>query len=224
MTNLQQFVFEYLEAQKKDSSIDSCIFADVGRLAKAVLDYHKSEKNIDWSRVAQVREKIAEFSLTFAKKLEDIGSDGLSSIYGKIDELQLADPRQAVVLMSAHQPNLFAYSGVLKKVALMASVAGQIRTSLSGETVVCFFGFADHDFVNNKWVRSAEIPSPLRKDGVLRYNVRLDRKQLFQPSNSILKPSRETLDLWKNATRSWIEENSTLARKFLRTMSSKACD
>jgi len=203
----------------QDLRVNSTIYSNSVDLVDEILEYATiSRSRNDWNRIIQTRNSIADFSISFLQKIERLGlqSEKVAKIFDSIDQLRDGDdPKSILVLMTAHQPNLFAYSGVLRKIALISAVSGMIRKRFGWENtkVICFYGVADHDFANNKWVRSAEIESPPRKDGVLRYNVKLDREQLFLPSNKIPKPTKDTLESWKVQTLSWIREASNLARK-----------
>ena len=164
------------------------------------------------------RNKIATFARTFTNELHSAGVDSnqISKIHSKIDLLQNGSPESVIVLMTAHQPNLFAYSGVLRKIVLI-SVLQRLISEETGKHVLLFYGIADHDFAHNKWVRSAELGAPLRKEGLLRYSVKISQKDAMLPSNKIPKPPLETFRFWKDQTLSWLNENVVMAKKYIKT-------
>ncbi|MFL6472822.1 MAG: hypothetical protein ACJ71H_18475, partial [Nitrososphaeraceae archaeon] len=74
----------------------------------------------------------------------------------------LSDPRTKL-LVSIHQPNLFAYSGVFKKIVLLQAVKDLIEKQKEEKSpskkIVNFFLIVDHDFIEDMWIRIAQLPS-----------------------------------------------------------------
>ena len=74
----------------------------------------------------------------------------------------LGDPGTKL-FVSIHQPNLFAYSGVFKKIVLLQSVKDIIEKQEEGKNhnkkIVNFFLIVDHDFIEDFWIRIAQLPS-----------------------------------------------------------------
>lgn len=212
MTNLAEFVQKKIETKNDPSSLEgSGIFETVADIVSSISSFN-STANLA-SHHFEARQGIARFAQMYKKKLEKTVEDisVLDQLATKIDAL--AEDSKAIVLMSAHQPNLFPYSGVMRKIALLKYLHDALNSkSQFDANVICFFGIADHDFVHNKWVRSAEIDSPTRKEGVLRLNIKVDKKDLYLPSNKIPKPSANLLQEWKSQVSNWISENSSVAK------------
>jgi hypothetical protein len=224
MTNLQEFVLRTIEGQIAGSfDTSGCIYPTLGKLADAVILYQSNRNAINDVHVAEVRKQIAQCCERFDTNVVDelhknLDQAMVEKLERKARSLKAADPGGSILIVSAHQPNMFPYSGVTRKIALMSALSQLIeeRTNFSKE-VVCIFAIADHDFVHNKWVRSAELPAPLRKEGILRYSLKIPQRDVMLPSNKISKPSAELLGAWKAQTKSWIKENSEMAEKYLRT-------
>jgi hypothetical protein len=102
--------------------------------------------------------------------------------------------------MTAHQPNLFAYGGVLRKATLMRVLAKSLAVRLAAP-VVSFFGFADQDFADDKWVKYAQLPDIERRNGTLELRIQLPEKIML---NKIPRPSDTILSNWRREIRSWI--------------------
>jgi len=221
MTNLVEFVNNNLAAGSSGRLGSSAIFQDVEDLIQSVENF---ALNKELSQEAiRTRAQISRYGREFANRLGKIVTDPrlLDGMHERLSLLESQEGSRTVVLMSAHQPNLFAYSGVMKKIALLSYLSSQLvgrqqNSSHGLEEVVCFFGFADQDFAHNKWVRSAEIDSPLRKEGVVRLNVRVDKKDGYLPTNRIATPPKSTLDEWRDLLKNWISENSSIARNYVR--------
>lgn len=194
--------------------IGNFFFDDINALAKQVLDYHKRNDCRGNERILDARLKIAEFAESYANKTNHMSNGSSGKISNMVNALKDSDTENTIILVSAHQPNLFAYSGILKKLVLLKALEKKMHDNAPDKKIVCMFFIADHDFVHNKWVRSAEIPSPLRKDSILRLNVKIDEKDMMLPTNKIAKPSPETLDSWRAQIVNWISENSALALKY----------
>ena len=115
------------------------------------------------------------------------------------DAIEKLKSDSCLFLMTAHQPNLFAYSGVLRKATLNYVLAEKLSESLK-LPVVSFFGIADQDFTDDRWVKSALLPDVERRDGVLELRIDLPKKQML---NKVAKPSRQILNSWRNEIKGW---------------------
>jgi hypothetical protein len=104
--------------------------------------------------------------------------------------------------MTAHQPNFFAYSGVLRKATLNFVLANKLE-SLLKVPVVSFFGIADQDFTDDRWVRSCELPAVQRSGGLLSIEVKLPEKLML---NKVTKPSDGLLLEWRSEIEKWLNE------------------
>jgi hypothetical protein len=104
--------------------------------------------------------------------------------------------------MTAHQPNFFAYSGVLRKATLNFVLAKKLEAALK-IPVVSFFGIADQDFTDDRWVRSCELPAVQRSGGRLSIEVKLPEKLML---NKVPKPSCDMLSTWKSIVEKWLND------------------
>jgi hypothetical protein len=102
--------------------------------------------------------------------------------------------------MTAHQPNFFGYSGVFRKATLAFVLAKKLEKTL-GVPVVNFFGIADQDFTDDRWVKSCQLPAIQRRGGILSIDVKLPEKLRL---NSVAKPSPELLLRWKSEIEEWL--------------------
>lgn len=203
---------------------EDCIFRDLDSLARRVVAFQSSNSYPTGSdRIVRFRKGMSNSARAYLERQTSRGlqipqkvSDSLNE---KIRSLENKDLNDIIVLLTAHQPNLFPYPGVTKKIALLLALSKKIEelTNHSKE-IVSVFAFADHDFVHNKWVRSAELPAPLRRDGILRYNVKVPQKNLMLPANKIPSPTRETIEQWRTQTSAWEKENLAMAKKFLQSI------
>jgi hypothetical protein len=107
-----------------------------------------------------------------------------------------------IVIMAGHQPNLFPYSGVLRKATLLFALARKLeeRTKVP---VVSFFGLADQDFTDDRWVKSCQLPAITRGDGILDIEMKCPRKKML---NAADKPSTQVLGKWKADVDKWLDD------------------
>ncbi len=127
--------------------------------------------------------------------------DGSGTLTPRVKEaIETLENGPCLLLMTAHQPNLFAYSGVLRKATLNQVLAQSLSERL-GLPVVSFFGIADQDFTDDRWVRSALLPDVERREGLLKLRFDMPEKLML---NRVAKPSRKVLDGWREEIRSWM--------------------
>jgi hypothetical protein len=106
--------------------------------------------------------------------------------------------------MTAHQPNLFAYGGVLRKATLNHVLAGSLSKRLD-VPVVSFFGLADQDFTDDRWVKSAVLPDVERRNATLELRIPLPERIML---NEAPKPPRAILDRWEHDIQDWIHRKT----------------
>jgi len=154
------------------------------------------EVNAEKLRRGNVLERRAGLSRFVRKFHKDCGTL-TSSVQKAIEDLK-EDP--CIVLMTAHQPNLFPYGGVLRKATLNFVLARQLEKRL-GVRVVNFFGIADQDFTDDRWVRSSQLPAVTRREGILTLDIRLPEKLML---NRVPKPSLDFMKRWKAEIEGWL--------------------
>src|SRR5918911_1063645 len=124
----------------------------------------------------------------------------------------LNDPRTKL-FVSIHQPNLFAYSGVFKKMVLLQAVKDLIEKQEEeknpNKKIVNFFLIVDHDFVEDMWIRIAQLPSIKHSLGRLELRLPVSNSKRWQMVCNIPPPGRTVLDQWKKQIMYWIKKNSS---------------
>jgi len=164
--------------------VDSCV---------SFIERNKDEMNHD--RIRERRGKLSFFVEAFHR---DCGTL-TPSVQKRIEDLRSG---KGVVLMTAHQPNLFAYGGVFRKATLNFVLAKKLEEMLE-VPVVCFFGIADQDFTDDRWVRSCQLPAVQRTDGVLTIDAKLPEKLML---SRVAKPSAAILEKWGNDIEIWLND------------------
>jgi hypothetical protein len=165
-------------------------------LVRACSSFYKDNlEKLSSEHVRQTRSKLSGFGKVFHKQCGTL----TSSVKERLEALEDGN---CVVLMTAHQPNFFPYSGVLRKATLNFLLAQKLEESLR-IPVVNFFGIADQDFADDRWVRSCQLPAVLRRGGVLSIEAKLPERMML---SSVAKPSRDWVDGWKARVEKWLDE------------------
>jgi len=166
----------------------------LGELVRACVSFR--EQNKDQLNLEVTRERRAGLA-GFARLFHDECGTLTPLVQERIEELKDGN---CVVLMTAHQPNFFAYSGVFRKATLNFVLAKGLESVLK-VPVVSFFGVADQDFTDDRWVRSCELPAVQRSGGILPIEMKLPEKLML---NQVGKPSRDHLLKWKGEIEEWL--------------------
>ncbi|MGB9135419.1 MAG: hypothetical protein WCC63_07570, partial [Candidatus Bathyarchaeia archaeon] len=191
-------------AKPLDMSRNHSLYNNLEELVRACCNsYHSvSQKSEDKPDVGQRRKSLAKWIQRFH---EDCGT-----LTPRVKEsLEYLRCNPCIFLMTAHQPNLFAYSGVLRKATLSHVLAERLSEELD-LPAVSFFGLADQDFSDDRWVRCALLPDVERKDGVLEFRVSLPEKTMLC---RIEKPLRKVLDDWLVEIQGWLERNLSIVER-----------
>ncbi|MGA7075536.1 MAG: hypothetical protein WBZ42_03175 [Halobacteriota archaeon] len=113
---------------------------------------------------------------------------------------------EGIVLMTAHQPNFFPYSGVVRKAVLMHAVAEHLRDSLNCP-VVELFCFADQDFADERWFREAQLPSVRNRNGTLSLHLSIAETYNNKILRAVPKPENNEIEKIKNEIQRWATES-----------------
>lgn len=168
----------------------------LGELLEACVSFHRQSKNeASLERARKRRAELAGFARVFHEECGTL----TPLVQKRIEDLESGN---CIVLMTAHQPNFFAYSGVLRKATLNSVLAKKLESVLK-VPIVNFFGIADQDFTDDRWVRSCELPAVQRNGGLLSIEVKLPEKLML---NKVPKPSRDLLSNWKSQIEKWLNE------------------
>jgi len=173
--------------------------------------YKENADNTSSARILQNRSKLSHYAEVFHEQCGTL----TSPVQHCIEDLRRG---YGIVLMTAHQPNLFAYSGVLRKATLNFVLAEELRKRLD-VPVVSLFGIADQDFSDDKWVRSCQLPAIQRSDGIISMDAKLPLKLVLK---KVAKPSRDLLKKWKNEIDKWFKDTACSVVRLLKETSSAA--
>lgn len=114
------------------------------------------------------------------------------------------------IIVGIHQPNLFAFSGVFKKIVFLESLANHSKSN--SYTIVPLFLIVDHDFMDDKWMHIAKLPSIRNTTGVLDLRYPINDSNRWKISKMTESPTRSLINYWENQIYSWIKNNKDLSR------------
>jgi hypothetical protein len=173
---------------------NSPVFVDNFRdlVGSCISFYEESKNKVSFERIRAKRAKLSGFAEAFHK---DAGTL-TASVQKRLEDLKNG---HCLILMAAHQPNFFAYGGVLRKATLNFVLAKALEEALK-VPVVNFFGIADQDFTDDRWVKSALLPDVERRNGVLELRFDLPEKLLL---NKVARPSKQILNGWRAEIEKW---------------------
>ena len=168
--------------------------------------YKNNQKEINTEHVRQARSKLSDFARVFHEECGTL----TPSVKKSLEDLKDGN---CIVLMTAHQPNFFPYSGVLRKATLNFLLGKKLEESL-GISVVNFFGIADQDFTDDKWVRSCQLPAVERSEGIKSLEAKLPENIML---NKTAKPASDSLSKWKAEIEKWIDDATRSVNRLLGT-------
>ena len=151
--------------------------------------------------VLQNRIRLATFIRKFHSEADTL-NDNLTR------QLALLNDPATKLLVSTHQPNLFAYGGIFKKVVLLETLKRTIE-NYKQEKIINLFVVIDHDFIDEIWMRRAQLPSFHHSSGLLQLRFSVDLSKKWQMVCNIPRPRETTLYNWKREIVSWIKKSSS---------------
>jgi hypothetical protein len=126
---------------------------------------------------------------------------------GVTNKLSLLTDPKTQIFVSIHQPNLFAYGGVFKKIVLLQTLMRAVEERHSHSKIVNFFLIVDHDFMDDTYIRLAELPSIRHSDGRLELRMPVSESKRWQLVCNMPLPGRTIVDRWRMQIFSWVRNS-----------------
>jgi len=118
----------------------------------------------------------------------------------------------AQILVSIHQPNLFAYGGVFKKIILLQTIKSMLEkgndTTETNTRFINLFLIVDHDFMDDAWIRVAQLPSVRHSDGILELRMPITDSNRWKLVRNMELPSVTIVEHWRKQVASWIKNGA----------------
>ncbi|MDQ3837303.1 MAG: hypothetical protein M3270_10280 [Thermoproteota archaeon] len=189
---------------KAEQVFDSEVLDSIKSLPQTFTEAEEllAENNSDVNdSVLQNRIRLATFIRKFHFEAETL-DDNITKQWTLLN-----DPTTKL-FVSTHQPNLFAYGGIFKKVVLLETLKTRIE-SHKDQRIVNLFVIIDHDFIEEIWMRRAQLPSFHHSSGLLQLRFSVNPSKRWQMVCYIPRPGETTLYNWKREIVSWIKKSSS---------------
>jgi hypothetical protein len=178
------------------------------RLSDAVIRVREQLTVTNTENILSNHRKLAKHIAAFHNQA---GTDFPPVEQSRID---IQDP-SAQILVSIHQPNLFAYGGVFKKIVLLQTIKSMLEKKANGVSntsprFINLFLIVDHDFMDDVWIRVAQLPSVRHSDGILELRMPITASNRWRLVRNMEVPPIAIVDHWRKQVASWIK-NSSLA-------------
>lgn len=156
-------------------------------------------------------EDASDFVLSNRYKLQvlvkNFHRDAGTMTAGVTNKLELLIDPKTQIFVSIHQPNLFAYGGVFKKIVLLQTLMRKLEDRDPINKFVNFFLIVDHDFMDDTYIRLAELPSIRHSSGKLELRMPVSESKRWQLVCNMPLPGRTIVDHWKIQIYSWIKNS-----------------
>lgn len=113
------------------------------------------------------------------------------------------------ILVSIHQPNLFAFAGVYKKIILLQCLKSIAECRDSSRKFVNLFLIVDHDFMDEFWIRHAQLPSLHHSNGILELRFPIKTHDRWRLMCNMQAPRSSLIDYWRKQVTSWIRNSNS---------------
>ena len=111
------------------------------------------------------------------------------------------------IFISIHQPNLFSYGGVFKKIVLLQTIKSLLEKQNDSpkDSFVNLFVIVDHDFMDDVWIRAAQLPSIRHTSGNLELRMPVPGANRWKLACKMPVPPIAIVDHWRKQVVSWIQ-------------------
>jgi hypothetical protein len=123
------------------------------------------------------------------------------------EAIQFLDDPTAKIVVSTHQPNLFAYGGVFKKIVMLENVKNESIRLRAGK-IVNLFLLVDHDFADETWMRIAQLPSINHSEGIMELRMPVSNSKRWLMVCNMPLAGKSIVNNWKHQVKSWIRSCS----------------
>jgi hypothetical protein len=139
------------------------------------------------------------------KYIEEFHFEANTNTNKVIDRCELLSNPATEIITSIHQPNLFAYSGVFKKIVLSQTIKRTVEEQNSTKKIIDLFLIVDHDFMDDVWIRVAQLPSIHHSHGILELRLPISNLNRWRIVSQMPLPNHTILHYWRRQINSWIK-------------------
>jgi hypothetical protein len=127
------------------------------------------------------------------------------------DQIKLLENEKLKIMVAIHQPNLFAFSGVFKKIVMLETISNHLKKS--DVPSLPLFLIIDHDFMDDSWVHVAKLPSVRNSSGILDIRYPMNNYKRWKLIFKTEPPTHSLVNFWENQVYSWIKKDKSLSKE-----------
>jgi hypothetical protein len=127
------------------------------------------------------------------------------------NQIDLLDDENLKIVVAIHQPNLFAFGGVFKKIVLLETISKYLENSR--HSILPLFLIIDHDFMDDSWVHVAKLPSVRNTSGILDLRYPMNNSKRWKIICKTNPPTHSLVSYWENQIYTWIRKDKTLSKE-----------
>lgn len=124
--------------------------------------------------------------------------------------IDIVGKKDSLILLAIHQPNLFAYGGVFRKIVLLQALKSRLQYRNPSLNIASLFLIIDHDFMGDFWTHVAEMPSIRSSSGVLELRFPVTPRDRWKMTSYSQPPSNVIIDRWEKQIFNWIKNCSVI--------------
>ena len=126
-------------------------------------------------------------------------------------QIDLIEKEKLKIMVAIHQPNLFAFSGVFKKIVMLETLSDHLEKS--GDSPLPLFLIIDHDFMDDSWVHVAKLPSMKNSSGILDIRYPMNDVKRWKIICKTEPPTHSLVTYWENQVYTWIKNDKSLSKE-----------
>jgi len=127
------------------------------------------------------------------------------------DQINLIESEKLKIMVAIHQPNLFAFSGVFKKIVMLETISNHLEKS--DVPSLPLFLIIDHDFMDDSWVHVAKLPSIRNSSGILDIRYPMNNHKRWKLICKTDPPTHSLVNYWENQVYAWIKKDKSLSKE-----------
>ncbi len=126
-------------------------------------------------------------------------------------QIELIENEKLKIIVAIHQPNLFAFSGVFKKIVMLETLSNHLEKS--NYAPLPLFLIIDHDFMDDSWVHVAKLPSMKNSSGILDIRYPMNDVKRWKIICKTDPPTHSLVSYWENQVYTWIKNDKSLSKE-----------
>ena len=126
-------------------------------------------------------------------------------------QIELIENEKLKIIVAIHQPNLFAFSGVFKKIVMLETLSNNLEKP--DDAPLPLFLIIDHDFMDDSWVHVAKLPSMKNSSGILDIRYPMNDVKRWKIIFKTDPPTHSLVSSWENQVYTWIKSDKSISKE-----------